>query len=139
MRTDEPPAPGASAQDAGRLGPRILSVGELTRVVRDLVRRAAGLQGVWVEGEVGQVTVSSAGHSYFTLKDERAQVRCIIFRDDRLAMPLEPRTGICLVAHGRVDVFEPQGTYQLLRGRPAAGRHRRARAAAGGVEGQARG
>jgi exodeoxyribonuclease VII large subunit len=66
-----------------------------------------------VEGEVGQVTVSSAGHSYFTLKDDRAQVRCMIFRDDRLAMPLEPRTGIRLVAHGRVDVFEPQGAYQL--------------------------
>ena len=68
---------------------------------------------MWVEGEVGQVTVSSAGHCYFTLKDERAQVRCMIFRDDRLAIPLEPRTGIRLVAHGRVDVFEPQGAYQL--------------------------
>jgi exodeoxyribonuclease VII large subunit len=68
---------------------------------------------VWVEGEVGQVTVSSAGHCYFTLKDERAQLRCMIFRDDRLALPLEPRTGIRIVAHGRVDVFEPQGTYQL--------------------------
>src|SRR5262245_49773054 len=92
----------ASAGSANRLGPRILSVGDLTRVIRDAVRRSAGLQGVWVEGEVGQVTVSSAGHSYFTLKDDRAQVRCMIFRDDRLAMPLEPRTGIRLVAHGRV-------------------------------------
>jgi exodeoxyribonuclease VII large subunit len=66
-----------------------------------------------VEGEIGQVTVSSAGHCYFTLKDERAQVRCMVFRDDRMVMPLEPRTGIRIVAHGRVDVFEPQGTYQL--------------------------
>ena len=37
----------------------------------------------------------------------------MIFRDDRLAIPFEPRTGIRLVAHGRVDVFEPQGAYQL--------------------------
>jgi exodeoxyribonuclease VII large subunit len=95
------------------LGPTILSVAELTRAVRDAVRRASGLQGVWVEGEVGQVTVSSAGHCYFTLKDDRAQVRAMIFRDDRLAIPLEPRTGIRLVAHGRIDVFEPQGAYQL--------------------------
>src|SRR5688572_23177661 len=102
-----------ASSGTGRLGPSVLSVGDLTRLVRDSVRRTAGLQGIWVEGEVGQVTVSSAGHSYFTLKDERAQVRCMIFRDDRLAMPLEPRTGIRLVAHGRVDVFEPQGTYQL--------------------------
>jgi exodeoxyribonuclease VII large subunit len=103
----------AATRPGERLGPKVLSVGDLTRLVRDAVRRASGLQGVWVEGEVGQVTVSSAGHSYFTLKDDRAQVRCMIFRDDRLAMPLEPRTGIRLVAHGRVDVFEPQGTYQL--------------------------
>jgi exodeoxyribonuclease VII large subunit len=68
---------------------------------------------VWVEGEVGQVTVSSAGHCYFTLKDERAQLRCMIFRDDRLALPLEPRTGISVIAQGRLDVFEPQGAYQL--------------------------
>jgi exodeoxyribonuclease VII large subunit len=103
----------AGPAGAGRLGPRVLSVGELTRVIRDAVRRTAGLQGIWVEGEVGAVTVSSAGHCYFTLKDDRAQVRCMIFRDDRLVMPLEPRTGIRLVAHGRIDVFEPQGTYQL--------------------------
>jgi exodeoxyribonuclease VII large subunit len=81
--------------------------------VRETIRRTSGLAGVWVEGEVGQVSISSAGHCYFTLKDERAQVRCMVFRDDRLMMPLEPRTGIRLVAHGRVDVFEPQGAYQL--------------------------
>jgi exodeoxyribonuclease VII large subunit len=94
-------------------GPRVLSVAELTRIVRETIRRTSGLAGVWVEGEVGQVSISSAGHCYFTLKDERAQVRCMVFRDDRLMMPLEPRTGIRLVAHGRVDVFEPQGAYQL--------------------------
>ncbi len=94
-------------------GPRILLVGELTRVIRDSLREAPGLRDLWVEGEVGQVSISSAGHCYFTLKDERAQLRCMIFRDDRMAIPFEPRTGLRLVAHGRIDVFEPQGTYQL--------------------------
>ncbi|HUG47254.1 MAG TPA: exodeoxyribonuclease VII large subunit [Candidatus Limnocylindria bacterium] len=93
--------------------PRIISVGDLTRLVRETVQRRPELRDVWVEGEVGQVTVSSAGHCYFTLKDERAQLRCMIFRDDRLMMPFEARTGLRLVAHGRVDVFEPQGAYQL--------------------------
>ena len=68
---------------------------------------------MWVEGEVGQVSTSAAGHCYFTLKDEKAQLRCVIFRDDRLMMPFEARTGLRLVAHGRLDVFEPQGVYQL--------------------------
>ncbi len=103
----------ASRRPAGQPGPRILAVGDLTRIVRDTLRDAPRLRDLWVEGEVGQVSVSSAGHCYFTMKDERAQLRCVIFRDDRMAIPFEPRTGLRLVAHGRLDVFEPQGTYQL--------------------------
>ena len=94
-------------------GPRVLSVADVTRLVRDTLRGVPQLARVWVEGEVGQVSVSSAGHCYFTLKDERAQLRCMIFRDDRLALPLEPRTGLRIIANGRIDVFEPQGAYQL--------------------------
>lgn len=91
----------------------IMSVGELTSLVKGTLRSAPRLRDVWVEGEVGQVSISSAGHCYFTLKDERAQLRCVIFRDERLMMPFEARTGLRLVAHGHLDVFEPQGTYQL--------------------------
>jgi exodeoxyribonuclease VII large subunit len=96
-----------------RTGPRILTVGDLTRVIKETLRDAPRLRDVWVEGEVGQVSISSAGHCYLTLKDDRAQLRCMIFRDDRLVIPFEPRTGIHLIAHGRLDVFEPQGAYQL--------------------------
>ena len=92
---------------------RILGVSEVTRAVRDAVRVDAGLRDVWVEGEVGRVTVSSAGHCYFTLKDERSQLSCVFFRDDRLASVFEARTGLRVVAHGRVDLFEAQGVYQL--------------------------
>ncbi len=108
------PAMGVDATgQVERALPRILGVGELTRHIRDALRDAPRLRDLWVEGEVGQVSISSAGHCYFTLKDERAQVRCMIFRDDRMAIPFQPRTGVRLVAHGRVDVFEAQGVYQL--------------------------
>ncbi|MBP1704281.1 MAG: exodeoxyribonuclease large subunit [Chloroflexi bacterium] len=102
-----PPAPG------GSFGLRILGVSEVTGAVRDLLRADLRLADLWVEGEVGRVTVSAAGHAYFTLKDDRSQLACVFFRDDRLASPFEPRTGLQVVAHGRVDVFEPQGVYQL--------------------------
>ncbi len=92
---------------------RILGVSEVTRAVRDAVRADQVLRDVWVEGEVGRVTVSSAGHCYFTLKDERSQLACVFFRDDRLASPFEARTGLRVVVHGRVDLFEAQGVYQL--------------------------
>ena len=91
----------------------IMSVGELTGLIKTTLRTAPRLRDVWVEGEVGQVSISAAGHCYFTLKDERAQLRCVIFRDDRLMMPFEARTGLRLVAQGAIDVFEPQGAYQL--------------------------
>ena len=92
---------------------RILGVSEVTRAVRDAVRADPGLRDVWVEGEVGRVTISSAGHSYFTLKDDRSQLACVFFRDDRLASPFEARTGLRVVVHGRIDLFEAQGVYQL--------------------------
>ena len=94
-------------------GPRIRSVAELTRLVRERLRDAPGLRDVWVEGEIGQVSVSAAGHAYLTLKDDRAQLRCVIFRDDRLRIPFAPQTGLRVVAHGRLDVFEQQGVYQF--------------------------
>ncbi len=123
--TSPPPAPAASESDpiepaaatpastAPEFALRILGVSEVTRAVRDAVRAEAGLRDVWVEGEVGRVTVSSAGHCYFTLKDERSQLACVFFRDDRLASPFEARTGLRVVVHGRVDIFEAQGVYQL--------------------------
>ncbi len=73
-RQGTPSDPGAAAE---RELPRILAVGELTRHIKDALRDAPRLRDLWVEGEVGQVSISSAGHCYFTLKDERAQVRCI--------------------------------------------------------------
>ena len=77
------------------------------------VRADDGLRDLWVEGEVGRVTISSAGHAYFALKDERAQLQCVWFRDDRVRSPFQPQTGLRVVAHGRVDVYEAQGALQL--------------------------
>jgi exodeoxyribonuclease VII large subunit len=100
------PAPGAD-------GVRILGVSEVTRAIRGAVRADPRLADLWVEGEIGRVTVSSAGHAYFALKDERAQLQCVWFRDDRLRSAFEAQAGLRVVAHGRIDLFEPQGALQL--------------------------
>jgi len=97
----------------GTFGVRILRVSEVTRAIRGAVRAEPRLADLWVEGEVGRVTVSSAGHAYFALKDERNQLQCVWFRDDRLRSAFEPQAGLRIVAHGRVDLFEPQGALQL--------------------------
>ena len=121
MTRDDPPDWALPAWDAidpgttvpgGTFGLRVLGVSDVTRAVRDALRGDPRLADVWVEGEVGRVTISSAGHAYFTLKDERSQLACVWFRDDRLASPFEARTGLRVVVHGRIDVFDAQGVYQ---------------------------
>ncbi len=97
----------------GTFGLRVRTVSEVSRAIRERVRSDDGLRDLWVEGEVGRVTVSSAGHAYFTLKDARAQIQCVWFRDDRVRSPFQPQTGLQVVAHGRMDLFEPQGALQL--------------------------
>jgi exodeoxyribonuclease VII large subunit len=92
---------------------RILSVGEAARAIATTIRADEQLRDLWVEGEVGRVTISSAGHAYFALKDDRAQLQCVWFRDDRVRSPFQPQTGLRVVAHGRVDVYEAQGALQL--------------------------
>ena len=109
-----PPAPATDAPRApGTFGPRILGVSEVTRSIRGAVRADPRLGDLWVEGEVGRVTISSAGHAYFALKDERSQLQCVWFRDLRERSAFEPQAGLRIVAHGRVDLFEPQGALQL--------------------------
>jgi exodeoxyribonuclease VII large subunit len=122
MGDPEPPAWALPSWDAlelsaGRPAPdrgasRVLGVSDVTRVVRDALRGDPRLTDLWVEGEVGRVTVSSAGHAYFTLKDAHSQLACVWFRDDRLRSPFEARAGLRVVVHGRIDVFDAQGVYQ---------------------------
>jgi exodeoxyribonuclease VII large subunit len=97
----------------GTVGLRIYSVSEVARSIRDVVRADERLRDVWVEGEVGRVTISSAGHAYFALRDERNQLQCVWFRDDRMASAFEVRAGLRVVVHGRVDLYEPTGALQL--------------------------
>ena len=104
--TQAPTAPGT-------YGLRILNVSEVARAIREAVRSDPRLADVWVEGEVGRVTVSSAGHAYFTLKDARSAIACVWFSDERVRSAFQPQAGLRIVVHGRIDLFEQQGAVQL--------------------------
>jgi exodeoxyribonuclease VII large subunit len=97
----------------GTFGVRILAVSEATRAIASAVRADERLRDLWVEGEIGRVTVSTAGHAYFSLKDDRAQLQCVWFRDDRVRSAFQPQAGLRVVAHGRIDLYEPQGALQM--------------------------
>lgn len=115
----EPPPVGGTAapdrpQQQGRPPSiRVWTIAELTRAIRDVLRGVDRFRDIWVEGEVGQVSVSAAGHAFFVLRDDRTQLACVFFQRERLASPFEPRTGLRVVVHGRIDVYEPGGAYQL--------------------------
>lgn len=100
----------------------IYSVSDLNAYIRALLESNENLMDIWVSGEVSNLSQPRSGHIYFTLKDENAQVRCVIWRvhASRLAGIL--RDGMMIEAHGTVGVYEGGGQYQLyVDGMRAAG------------------
>lgn len=69
---------------------------------------------IQVEGEIGNLARPSSGHLYFTLKDERAQVRCALFKPKSQRLDFQPKDGTRVIVHGRISLYEPRGDYQLI-------------------------
>jgi exodeoxyribonuclease VII large subunit len=69
---------------------------------------------VWVEGEISNFKVYGSGHAYFTLKDEGAQLRCVLFRTRARRVRFEPRDGLHVMSFGAVEVYAQRGEYQLV-------------------------
>jgi exodeoxyribonuclease VII large subunit len=90
----------------------VLTVAQLTQQIRVLLEEQVG--EVWVEGEISNHRLHSSGHQYFTLKDERSQIQCVMFRGSgaRLAQPL--RDGMQVQVFGEVTVYEQRGNYQII-------------------------
>lgn len=89
------------------------SVGELTRYIRDLFEIDYRLQDVQVSGEISNFTRARSGHLYFTLKDDQAQLRCVMWRSSAEALQYLPNDGDAVLARGNVSVYEVGGQYQL--------------------------
>jgi len=89
----------------------ILTVSALTRSVRDLIEHRYPL--LWVAGELSNFTVAKSGHAYFVLKDERAQVRCVMFKQRAQQLEWQPRDGMQIEAQALLTLYEPRGDFQL--------------------------
>ena len=74
----------------------------------------AGFGRVWVEGEISNMSRPASGHIYFSLKDEKAQISCALFRSNAYGMDFKPENGMLVQARGRVSLFEARGNYQLI-------------------------
>jgi exodeoxyribonuclease VII large subunit len=89
-----------------------LSVGDLTARLKALVE--AGFSRVEVEGQVTGHRPHASGHLYFTLKDQRSQIRAVMFRSDARRMTFRLEDGQHIVARGRISVYEVRGEYQII-------------------------
>lgn len=103
MRKDESPT--ASASGA-------LSVSQLTRQVKGLLETS--FMEVQVEGEISGLTRPASGHWYFTLKDERAQIRCAMFRNRNRLLKQAPADGEQVQLRAKVSLYEARGDFQLI-------------------------
>ena len=90
---------------------RIVAVSELSGYLKALMEEDYFLQDVWVRGEITNYTQSAAGHRYFSLKDEYATLRCVLFRGNDSAPPM--RNGMDALVHGRMSIYEARGDMQF--------------------------
>jgi exodeoxyribonuclease VII large subunit len=91
---------------------RIYSVSEITSSIKGLLEEEFSF--VWVSGEISNFRVPSSGHCYFTLKDARAQISGVMFRGQNRNLNFELKDGMNLIGLGRISVYEPRGTYQVI-------------------------
>jgi exodeoxyribonuclease VII large subunit len=98
--------------EAELFGPRVVSVRELTRAIKSSLD---GFGRLAVEGEVTGIKRAAAGHLYFDLKDLDAKISCAIWRSSLAgALRFDLKEGAKVIAHGRLDVYAPRGTYSLI-------------------------
>lgn len=90
---------------------QVRSVGEVTRLVKQALETGVG--EVWVEGEISNLKRPPSGHMYLTLKDNKSQLRGVIYRGIALRLRFDPNDGQEVIARGEVGVYEPRGEYQL--------------------------
>lgn len=91
----------------------VLTVSELTGMIKYLFDSNEILRQVYVRGEISNFKYHLSGHLYFVLKDERAQIRCVMFKNRTILLPFMPENGMKVIALGYVTVYERNGEYQL--------------------------
>ena len=88
--------------------PVSLSVADLTRYLRELIESDEILRDVWVQGEISTFSRPASGHIYFTLKDQTAALRCVIWKTTALRLRMNLQSGMAVEAHGgRIWVESP--------------------------------
>ena len=92
---------------------QVLTITQINEYIRAMMDQDALLTGLAVKGEISNYKVYPSGHHYFTLKDEGASLRCVMFRSSAVKMRFKPENGMKVIAMGRIAVYPRDGGYQL--------------------------
>lgn len=92
---------------------QVLTITQINEYIRAMMDQDALLTGLAVKGEISNYKVYPSGHHYFTLKDEGASLRCVMFRSSAVKMKFRPENGMKVIAMGRIAVYPRDGGYQL--------------------------
>ncbi|MCD6296899.1 MAG: exodeoxyribonuclease VII large subunit [Deltaproteobacteria bacterium] len=92
--------------------PKIYSVTDLTKEIQDLIEDRFDF--VWVEGEISNFRSPASGHYYMVLKDEKSQIRAVMFRLQARYLKFLPDNGMKVIVQGRIGVYAPRGEYQII-------------------------
>ncbi len=99
-------------QPAGVDSPLVLTVSELNAQIKDVLESCYPL--VWVMGEISNFKMAASGHWYFTLKDDRSQIRAVFFQGSKRSRGFTPEGGLQVLCQSRLGIYEPRGEYQLI-------------------------
>ena len=91
---------------------KILKVSQINLLAKKILE--ANFPHTLIEGEISNLVMPSSGHIYFSLKDERAQVRAVMFRQYNLGLKFRPENGMQVIVRAQVSLYEPRGDYQLI-------------------------
>lgn len=92
---------------------QVLSVTQINEHIRSIMDRDTLLSGVAVRGEISNYKVYPSGHHYFTIKDEGAALKCVMFRSSAIRLKFRPENGMKIIAMGKISVYPRDGAYQL--------------------------
>ena len=92
---------------------QVLSITQVNEYIQSIIDSDALLAGIAVSGEISNYKMYPSGHHYFTLKDENASLKCVIFRSSAMRLRFRPENGMKVIAMGKISVYPRDGAYQL--------------------------
>ena len=92
---------------------RVFTVGEITKRLKTTIERNPDFTGIWLKGEIYNLTLHSSGHIYFTLKDDNSVISVVFFKNANRSLKIKLEEGMSVLVFGNITIFDKRGSYQI--------------------------